>query len=506
MRAGFVVGLHSDRLLIQPSPEHVGGHGYDQYMTAKQAIIVIHGIGEQIPMETLRGFVRGLGFTEYYNRPDNVSGNSELRRIALPARVRERPPTELFELYWAHHMHKKRAGGTLGWALNLLFRRGGWKGGPLAAAFYTLLLLLILLVTIIVQWVLEVSRSGVFTQGLTIGALVVVIIIAAIWFYISRTIDDLVADAARYLTPRPANIEARTAIRTQGLELLRALHRSGEYERIVVVGHSLGSVIGYDILRIYWDEARKPDPDLYGEQPRVKNWAKACELPENPTQQQLDTFQAAQHELWREQRTRGVPWLVTDFVTLGSPLTHASMLISTKSTPFEVLREERELPSCPPLNDDSQRDHPGFYRSALEDSQGILRPLIVGDSGALFAPTRWTNLYFPVKHLFRGDLVGGRLAPLFGPGVRDIAVHRTSRSRWRAFLRSFFPQPHTSYWARPEIQDDDEALRLSSNGTYETSHALKHYIDFKSRKGRVTFPEPDPKVENPPGGPDKIIP
>ncbi len=479
---------------------------YDQYMTAKQAIIVIHGIGEQIPMETLRGFVRGLGFTEYYNRPDNVSGNSELRRIALPARVRERPPTELFELYWAHHMHKKRAGGTLGWALNLLFRRGGWKGGPLAAAFYTLLLLLILLVTIIVQWVLEVSRSGVFTQGVTIGALVVVIIIAAIWFYISRTIDDLVADAARYLTPRPANIEARTAIRTQGLELLRALHRSGEYERIVVVGHSLGSVIGYDILRIYWDEARKPDPDLYGEQPRVKNWAKACELPENPTQQQLDTFQAAQHELWREQRTRGVPWLVTDFVTLGSPLTHASMLISTKSTPFEVLREERELPSCPPLNDDSQRDHPGFYRSALEDSQGILRPLIVGDSGALFAPTRWTNLYFPVKHLFRGDLVGGRLAPLFGPGVRDIAVHRTSRSRWRAFLRSFFPQPHTSYWARPEIQDDDEALRLSSNGTYESSHALKHYIDFKSRKGRVTFPEPDPKVENPPGASENIIP
>ena len=468
-------------------------------MTAKQAIIVIHGIGEQIPMETLRGFMRGLGFNKYYNRPDNVSRNSELRRIALPAIPGERPPTELFELYWAHHMHKKRVGGTLGWALNLLFRRGGWKGGPLAAAFYTLLLLLILFITIIVHWALEVSRSGVFTQGLTIGALVIVVIIAAVWFYISRTIDDLVADAARYLTPRPANIEARTAIRTQGLELLRALHRSGEYERIVVVGHSLGSVIGYDILRMYWDEARKPDPDLYGDQPRVKQWAKDCNLPCDPSPEQLDAFQDAQHALWREQRARGVPWLVTDFVTLGSPLTHASMLISTKNTPFELLRSERELPSCPPLGDWSQRDHPGFYLSAFVDSHDVLRPLIVGDSGALFAPTRWTNLYFPVKHIFRGDLIGGPLAPLFGSGVRDIPVHRTFRSRWRAFWHSFFPQPHTSYWTRPEIpaaeMNDDDALRRSPHGTCESSYALKRYIDFASHKGHRSFPKPDPKVE-----------
>ena len=484
---------------------------YDRYMTAKQAIIVIHGIGEQIPMETLRGFMRGLGFTEYYNRPDNISGNSELRRIALPPKSREQPPTELFELYWAHHMHKKRVGGTLGWALNLLFRRGGWKGGPLAAAFYTLLLLLLLFVAVIVHWALQISRSGVLGHGVTIGALVIVLIIAAIWFYIARTIDDLVADAARYLTPRPANIEARTAIRTQGLQLLRALHRSGEYERIVVVGHSLGSVIGYDILRMYWDEARKPDPDVYGDQPLVRQWAEVCGLPDNPSPEQLDAFQDAQHELWREQRTRGVPWLVTDLVTLGSPLTHASMLISTKNTPFELLRSERELPSCPPLADASQRDHPGFYPSAFVDSSGVPRPLIVGDSGALFAPTRWTNLYFPVKHIFHGDLVGGPLAHLFGPGVRDVPVHRTFRSGWRAFWHGIFPQPHTSYWAAPEIRgtdtsNDGDALQPSPNGTYESSYALKRYIDFSPRKGSFWFPAPDAKEWQPLGPPDYIIP
>ncbi len=462
-------------------------------------------------METLRGFTRGLGFTQYYNRPDNVSGNSELRRIALPPVEDGQPPTELFELYWAHHMHKKRAGGTLAWALNLLFRRGGWKSGPLAAPFYTLMLLLIVLTAIIAHWVWVVSRSGVFAQGLTIGALVIVVIIAAVWFYISRTIDDLVADAARYLTPRPANIEARTAIRTQGLELLRALHRSGKYERIVVVGHSLGSVIGYDILRMYWDEARKPNPDLHGDQPLVKRWATTCDLPENPSLEQLDAFQDAQHALWREQRTRGVPWLVTDFVTLGSPLTHASMLISTKHTPFELLRSERELPSCPPLRDWSQCDSPGFYRTDFTDSYGIVRSLLVGDSGALFAPTRWTNLYFPVKHIVRGDLIGGPLAPLFGPGVRDIVVHRTSDSRLRAFLRSFFPTPHTSYWAPPEngtgsISDDADATRLSPDGTYESCSALKRSIDFASRKGHLPFPSPDPKVETLLVSPEDEIP
>jgi hypothetical protein len=36
--------------------------------------------------------------------------------------------------------------------------------------------------------------------------------------------------------------------------MLEALHDKDEYDRIVIVGHSLGSVIGYDITTHAWGE------------------------------------------------------------------------------------------------------------------------------------------------------------------------------------------------------------------------------------------------------------
>src|SRR5690606_29229619 len=72
--------------------------------------------------------------------------------------------------------------------------------------------------------------------------------------------------AERYLTPDPGNIAARTAIRTEGLTLLRRLHEVGIYDRVAVVGHSLGSVIGYDVLRLFWDQARWPTFERAGPQ------------------------------------------------------------------------------------------------------------------------------------------------------------------------------------------------------------------------------------------------
>ena len=50
-------------------------------------------------------------------------------------------------------------------------------------------------------------------------------------------------------------------MRERGLALLRALHKRDpkttipDYERIVVVGHSLGTIIGYDLIQIYWEQA-----------------------------------------------------------------------------------------------------------------------------------------------------------------------------------------------------------------------------------------------------------
>src|SRR5262249_17250683 len=60
----------------------------------KQAIVVIHGMGEQVPMDTLRGFVRAVWETdseitkndlpnpaEVWSKPDLRTGSLELRRI-----------------------------------------------------------------------------------------------------------------------------------------------------------------------------------------------------------------------------------------------------------------------------------------------------------------------------------------------------------------------------------------------------------------------------------------
>ena len=63
--------------------------------------------------------------------------------------------------------------------------------------------------------------------------------------------------------------------------------------------------------------------------------------------------------------------------------------------------------------------------------------MVLADA-APFAVTRWTNLYFPCRAIFRGDVVGGPLAPLFGAGVKDVAVATLQR---HGFLS------HTFYWS-----------------------------------------------------------
>lgn len=83
---------------------------------------------------------------------------------------------------------------------------------------------------------------------------------SAPWFLVaalgitSALFRSYVGDAAVYLSPTPANIEARQKIRAAGLDLLEKVMSSGRYDRIIVVGHSLGSVIGYDVLNLAWQK------------------------------------------------------------------------------------------------------------------------------------------------------------------------------------------------------------------------------------------------------------
>jgi hypothetical protein len=59
----------------------------------------------------------------------------------------------------------------------------------------------------------------------------------------------------------------------------------------------------------------------------------------------------------------------------------------------------------------------------------------------VFGPVRWTNLYFPATLALHGDVIGGPLAPVFGPGVEDVVVETRQRG---GFLT------HTLYWTLDE--------------------------------------------------------
>ena len=63
---------------------------------------------------------------------------------------------------------------------------------------------------------------------------------------------------------------------------------------------------------------------------------------------------------------------------------------------------------------------------------------------APFATVRWTNVFDPAILVFFGDVIGGPLAPVFGPAIFDIDLRalRSGRQSW-AFT-------HTKYWALGE--------------------------------------------------------
>jgi hypothetical protein len=299
-----------------------------------------------------------------------------------------------------------------------------------------------------------------------------------------------VGDAARYLSPLPPNINLRQKIRSQGVQLLRALHESGRYSRIIIVGHSLGSVIGYDIISRLWLEYNDKLPAIEGDpnvrkaildalaagnsaQPIIRDELLAAGDALFQSEHDLATvekFQRSQQKAWREQSSLGNPWRISDFVTLGSPLAHAELFFAANKDEFLTRKRQREVVTCPP-----QRDAKGYTYSSpntyivgsIEQEGGFqtekrFTPLILHHA-APFAVTRWTNLYFPVRWGLLGDLVGGPLAPTFGPGIRDIQVRTRRRLGWTLLA-------HTSYWHRSK--DSESPATESSSSSIEREDAL----------------------------------
>ncbi|MGZ6876708.1 MAG: hypothetical protein ACXVFR_10110 [Nocardioidaceae bacterium] len=399
----------------------------------RQAVIIIHGIGEQRPGRTLRDFVRAgtLGAsTDVSVTPDRASSLFELRRVTLRSQPTSGlPTTDAFELYWAHLIRDTTTHQVLTWTRRLLLRRQ--VPAPLRPAWLTLYVVLVAAVVLLAAQF--VVRSVWFSLSSALATVVV-----AGWRLFGRSFAvDWVGDAARYLAAEPGNIAHRQAIRQEGVDLLARLHEGGAYDRIVVVGHSLGSVIAYDILVHAWIRMhrahRSPRSACFT---ATRALERAIGNPDIPAAQAQDL----QHAAWEEQRRNTQPWLVTDLVTLGSPLTYGGFLLSESDDAFEAAKDDRVFPTCPPRTQTERRSRHErcSFETPYADANGRQRTFTVFDHGALFAVTRWTNLYFPARWGgLTGDLVGGPVQDAFGRWVLDVPL---------APVRGF---AHTSYWKPP---------------------------------------------------------
>lgn len=416
-----------------------------------QAVVVIHGMGEQRPMATIRGFVEAVWTTDpsltprhgssgdelnkSWITPDRHTGSHELRRITTPYDVNGRR-TDFFELYWADLVQHTTRARLFAWIRGLLLRQRAdiprdairlywatWVFAIVAGASATLLAL---------------SLWRVWIDPLP-GVALAIAASLVLWVVDNKVLPYF-GDVAAYVQATPATVESRAKVRERGLALLRALSDDERYDRIVVVSHSLGTMIAYDLLHILWAE-RRPRELEWPRDKAITNAVRAVEpfavLPdEAPAQLDAERRSSFREEQWALYRELRVPrdsaptWKVSDFVTLGSPLTHAEFLVTSNKASFRRGIIDRLFGICPPLSDSAASPKLLYYE----------RPRVRAvHHGAVFAATRWTNIYDRGNLLSTGDPISGPMAENFGSGIEETSV--TLRWRWgRTFT-------HAQYWS-----------------------------------------------------------
>jgi len=415
----------------------------------RQAIVIVHGIGEQRPTSTLRHFVEavfpeGRGVRRFV-KPDYISPLVGANSVTVPGQwSKNRPTTDVYELYWAHLMRDTTVGQVYAWAFRLLLTPRRNITPRLRPHVYTLRALMLLLVAAVVALVITVlagegPRDWVVALVTALAA-AFALVPGVVWKLArmfgsplqNLLVANILGDAARYFDTSPASVQVRQDVRETGLRLLDELHDRGRYGRIIVYGHSLGSVIAYDILAHTW--TRRSRLHANAETMRTPALRAAEDLlnPRHdlPATHPAELVRAHQYAAWQEFTDNGFQWLVSDLVTAGSPLAHARWLLNpAKGTPFDQLIADRSMPTCPPQTSTVKTPRPGRDRRSFTfthryqvDGEDRPRSVLVPDHGAMFALVRWTNVFFPHTGVMRGDPVGGPVQSAFGDWVHDVAL------------------------------------------------------------------------------------
>ncbi|ACS60281.1 conserved hypothetical protein (plasmid) [Rhizobium leguminosarum bv. trifolii WSM1325] len=497
-------------------------------MRKKQAVVILHGMGEQIPMETLQGFVDAVWVHDStliraerpdsatgeprkinatWSKPDRRNRSYELRRITTES-LDTSGSTDFYEFYWAHLMYGTTWEQVKAWLFDLLWRWPWHVPGGVLPAWIVLWLISIAvglgsLVTLVPLATLRAclfdacatqpvaSPNLLWSVGLPMLTGLVSLVIGA---FVSTFLLKYFGDVARYVKADPPNVARRQEIREKGVELLETLmgrndngnYMGSEYDRIVVVAHSLGTIIAYDILAHCFARLNTKFPVTSAEaaiavQPEraalesmirgavgLPN-AKGADAPD-PVALDLDEFQRQQELCRKELNSQGNPWLVSDFITLGSPLTHAEFLLAKDKKCLRIAQDQRVFPTCPPsLEFDASTGLRHFtYKlsGAAPDLEGTHFRL--PHHAAHFAYTRWTNLYSRHFGIVWGDIISGPLSGQFGlmannasvSGIRDIRVLPSKKPGRRWKWPPFFS--HTKYWLMKDpaqTEDHIQALR-----------------------------------------------
>jgi hypothetical protein len=442
----------------------------------KIAVVMTHGIGEQYPMETLTSFVEAAWVTnssaqweppageepdDIWFKPDAVTGSNELRRITTRWTKDHGPRVDFFEFYWADLAEGTTVGEVWDWLRTLLIRwpsqvppglMGAWLLLWIASAIIALSSLASVLP---VPWPNVWWRVGFAALALALGWLM------------QHVVAPYVGDVARYVRADPRNIAMRKNIRDRGLKLLSEIHDCGAYERIIFVAHSLGTIVAYDLITLSWTMRQKASLLREGDRAfvRLREVEEAAHAFATKGDQARPDFRNARRRFRLELRSGGADgegaarqrdeeWLISDFITLGSPLTHAAFLLAQDESALREKIARWLFPTDPPQFQKIDAEQqakiddrpnppapatvtgpPGGLFSFFFDKPGIWSM----HHAAPFAAVRWTNIFDKHRCIFQGDIISGPLAAAFGPGISDIDL-RALRGQARFFS-------HTKYWS-----------------------------------------------------------
>jgi hypothetical protein len=448
----------------------------------RTAVIVVHGMGEQLPLETLYRFVRTAlpkidGQRRYYSRPERVSGSYEARRCLAPRIPPKGPPAqsqvEFFEYHWSYLMTGNKLTDLIPTTVRLLARTP--RTVPFGMRGIWVLAWLVIAAGVVLAFTFgpsltDRSLAGVLAALLGQG-LIAAIALRAI-HALGNSVTKSFVDVVRYLDSSTRSYENRRKIRQGMVDLLQGIHETGRYSRVVLVAHSLGGYIAYDAVSYLWpqmcklhagplSDAKPPElPELDAlENAAATVYEMTADAPASEREHALTDFRDRQFALWQAIRRQGNPWLVTDFITLGTPMYFADLLYAKGRRDFDRLVRTAQFPVCPPRRGSQQvesRDL-GVGRYGWNN-----RGRTVLTHSAPFAVLRWTNLFFPVKAFLFGDWFGGRLQPLFGSGILDRPVLGNRPGRLLPGLA------HGRYFSYPDEDGADDVATL-----------LQGFIDLK---------------------------